>query len=383
MRAKEAAPVVKRMLSSMPPREFDSAMADQLEERYEFYVATYATVSTIKGNVRRIDEFLQFGHRLFSLQGRPATDRDVLKSDAAARLFLVSIADQNLGKTVVASTTTMIQTHRSLAHKGIHTLRSLKSIQFLLDSVRKNIISRDQQAPGLVAAQVVLILKVWGNAKRWDEVMIAAVIGIGFQATLRPIEISSLGSRAIWWVTVSGKEVQCDFHGPPPPPVHKLKGIIMAVLPRKNKKGHMSYIPSPAGMVVTAIRAHVMNMRAMSPDSLFLFPARMQPPRARKKYTWHEKARWVPNPASPFSQRSISEMAIPTALLHCCNISRKKSAIYSGYSLRVGGTTHHEEAGTAEAVRKNLAEWMSLSTARHYLQHSPSKQFSYLAAAAI
>ena len=135
----------------------------------------------------------------------------------------------------------------------------------------------------------------------------------------------------------------------------------------------MSYIPSPAGLVVDAIYRHVMNMRVIAPHSLFLFPARMQPPRARKRYTWHAKAKWVPNPKNPFSQKSISEVTIPTALLHCFNIRRDKSAIYSGCSLRVGGTTHHEEAGTDEAVRQNLVEWMSLSTARHYLQHAPTK----------
>ena len=170
----------------------------------------------------------------------------------------------------------------------------------------------------------------------------------------------------------------------PAPPLYKeLLGVILALLPRKNRQGHMSYIPAPTGLVVKALRKHVMNMRALAPDSLFLFPARMHPPRAKKRYTWHKKANWVPNPKNPFSQRSISEVAIPTALLLCCGISRQKSKIYSGYSLRVGGTTHHEEVGTDEAVRRNLSEWMSLATARHYLQHAPSKQFGYLAAAAI
>ena len=367
----------------MSPTEFDSPMAVKLEGRYQYYVANYARVSTLKSNVRRIDEFLEFGHQLYSLQGVAGTDRDILGSDTAARLYLVSLADRNLGKTVVPSATTMIDTHRSLAHKGIHPLRSLKSIQFLLDAIRKNTISRDKQAPGLVAAQISMVLTTWGESKRWDEVMMAAVLGIGFQATLRPIEISSLGAKAVWWVTDTGKEVQCDFNAGPPPPFRKLRGIIMALLPRKNKQGHMSYIPSPTGLVVKVIRKHVMNMRAMAPHARFFFPARMQPPASTKKYTWHSKARWVPNPASPFSQKSISEVAIPTALLYCCNISRSRSAIYSGYSLRVGGTTHHEEAGTAEAVRKNLAEWMSLATARHYLQHAPTKQFGYLVAAAI
>ena len=377
------APVVDSLLSNMATSEFNSPMAQRLESRYRTYVGTYATPGTISANVRRLDEFLAFGKLLFSLQGRHASDADVLASDNAARLFLIDIADKNLGKTVVSNTTTMIQTHRSLAHPGLHSLHSLKSIQFLLESIRKNVIARDKQAPGLVAVQVTMILNHWGSSGRWDEVIMASVIGLGFQATLRPIEISSLGAQALWWVKKTGEEVRCTFRGPPPPPMKDLKGIILALLPRKNKKGHMSYLPSPAGLVVQVLRKHVMNMRSLAPDALFFFPARMQPPHTRKKYTWHKRARWVPNPSSPFSQRSISRVAIPTALQYCCRIPRDRSEIYSGYSLRVGGTTHHEEAGTAEAVRKNLAEWMSLATARHYLQHSPAKQFACLQAAAI
>lgn len=126
------------------PREFDSPMAERLEGRYNAYVANYVTPNTIKVNVRRIDEFLDFGMLLLRLQGRPATKSAVLASDTAARLYLVNLADQNHGKTVVPAAATTIQTHRSLAHRGIHTLRSLKSVQFLLDSIQKNTISRDR-----------------------------------------------------------------------------------------------------------------------------------------------------------------------------------------------------------------------------------------------
>ena len=144
----------------------------------------------------------------------------------------------------------------------------------------------------------------------------------------------------------------------------------------------MSYLPSPAGLVVSTMWRHACNMNSLCPKSKFFFPSRMHPPSSRK-YTYHTKANWVPNPDNPFSQTSLSNVAIPTALFHCCNIPKAKSKIFSGYSLRVGGTTHHEEVGTAESVRKNLAEWMSLATARHYLQHSPSTQFDLLSRAAI
>lgn len=95
MQARKAAPVVKKLLASMP-KEFDSPMATKLEGRFEFYVANYATVGTLKSNVRRIDEFLAFGHLLFNLQGRHSSDEEVLANDTAARLYLVHLADQNL-----------------------------------------------------------------------------------------------------------------------------------------------------------------------------------------------------------------------------------------------------------------------------------------------
>ena len=357
-------------------------MSQRLEGRFRQYVATSATQRTLASGSRRLAEFLAFSRELFRQQGRRTTDAESLKSNTACRLYLVSLADRNLGKTVVPSAKTMLNTHRALAHPGIVSLDRLKAVAMLLDSVKKNIISRDMQAPGLVQAHVVLILQTWSTSPRWDEVMMSAVIGIGFQATLRPIEISCLGSCAVWWVLQSGLEVRSDFSAPPPPH-DKIKGIIMALLPRKNRQGQMSYLPSPAGKVVSAMWRHAGNMHRLCPQARFFFPARMHPPRSRARYTYHNKATWIPNPDNPFSQTSISDVAIPTALLHCCGIPRADSAIFSGYSLRVGGTTHHEEAGTAETVRKNLAEWMSLATARHYLQHSPTTQFNLLRKAAI
>lgn len=380
-RALKARPATDKLLASMPTAEFDSPMALRLEESFRVRVATSATSRTLSAGSRRFYEFLAFAKELFSQQGRVTSDSEALASNTACRLFLVYLADKGLGKTVVPAAKTMLNSHRALAHPGITPLDELKSVKMLLESIRKNIISRDMQAPGLVVAQVNLILLGWGMSSRWDEVMMAAVIGIGFQATLRPIEISCLGSRALWWVLLSGEEIRCDFSAPPPP-IASIRGVILALLPRKNRKGHMSYLPSPAGKVVSTMWRHANNMHQLCPHSRFFFPARMQPRRGPRR-TYHAKAKWVPNPENPFSQNSISTVAIPTALLYCCNIAREDSLIFSGYSLRVGGTTHHEESGTAESVRKNLAEWMSLATARHYLQHAPSTQFDLLKGAAI
>ena len=356
-------------------------MAKHYEERFEYYVANSATTPTLKSGSRRLKDFLFFGHMLFRHQGREATDADVLKSDTACRLFLIDLADKNLGKTVVPAAKTMLQTQRALAHPGIHSLDHVKAIKMVLDAIEKNVIARDHQAPGLRATHIVCVLRGWGNSTRWDEVMMAVVMGIGFQVTLRPIEISCIGSRAVWWVLIDGAEVRSNFTKKPPP-LRKIRGIIMALLPRKNRQGHLSYVPSPAGAVISAMWRHACNMHTLCPQARFFFPSRMHP-LAGKKFTYHTKAKWVPNPNNPFSQTSIANVAIPTALYHCCNIPKSQSKVFTGYSLRVGGTTHHEEVGTAESVRKNLAEWMSLATARHYLQHCTSTQFNLLSKAAI
>ena len=382
VKAAKAAPAVKILLASMPPSEFDSPLAKRLEKSFEGYVATSATPHTLSARSRRLDHFFTFARVLTEHQGRTASYEECLANVTICRLWLVSLADQKLGKTVVPAATTMLQTHRELTHPaGIGSLHHVKAIKMLLDSIEKNTISRDHQAPGLTKTHITLILRAWGSSDRWDEVMMASLLGNGFQATLRPIEISCLGSQAVWWILGNGKEVRSNFHRRPPP-LRSVRGIIMALLPRKNRQGQMSYVPAPAGLVVSAMWRHANNMHVLCPSAKFFFPSRMHPVGA-KKYTYHAKANWVPNPENPFSQTSISNVAIPTALYRCCNIPKSQSKIFTGYSLRVGGTTHHEEAGTAESVRRNLAEWMSLATARHYLQHSPATQFSFLSAAAI
>ena len=345
--------------------------------------SSFVNPQTLKAKTRRLPEFFAFAKELYAQRGQDVTEAQALASNTACRLFLVLIADQKNGKTVVPATCTMLQAHRDLAHPHLVKLRSLKAIALLLDAVDKNVISKDHQAPGLSALlHVRMVVDNWSKSPRWDEVMMAAVIGLGFQATLRPIEITFIGSSALWWVLNDGAEVRSNFASLPPP-FADIRGVIIALLPRKNRQGQMSHLPSPTGPVVRALHSHATNMHHLCPRADFFFPARMMPPHTKKKHTWHTKAKWVPNPSNPFSQRSISDVAIPTALLYCCGIKRADSSIFTGYSLRVGGTTHHEEVGTAESVRKNLTEWMSLATARHYLQHSPATQFNLLRKAAI
>ena len=182
--ASKVSKTTAKLLSSMPPSEFDSPMAKALEGRFEFYVSTYVTPATLKANVRRLDEFLVFGKTLFEHQGRSASERKILGCDTAARLFLVDLADKNLGKTVVPAAAKMIQTHRSLAHPKSVPLHCLKAISYLLDSIKKNIIARDRQAPGLTKVHVTLVLRRWTDSARWDEVMFSAVLGIGFQSCI-------------------------------------------------------------------------------------------------------------------------------------------------------------------------------------------------------
>lgn len=381
--ARKAMDDARTLVQSMGPMEFTSPMAMQLEESYLQKVATSAKPKTLSSNNRRLKSFLEFTKILFAYQAKPYSFKAALANTTAIRLYLVDLADKHLGKTVVDATCSMIQMHRSLAMPSSTPLQRMRSIKFVLDSVQKNTISTDKQAPGLTAKHVTMILDAWGNSSRWDEVMMAAIIGAAFQITLRPIEASSILPQGLWWITWKGEEAQNKMNGRAPPRIHDIAGAIIVIICRKNKQGKVSYLPLPMGKALAAMHRHVLNMRQLCPRADFLFPARMAKGAGPPRYTHHQKARWCPNPRNPFSTASIRNTAIPTALLHCCRIPRKMSQIFSGYSLRVGGSTHHEEAGTAESIRVNLSEWMSLATARHYLQHGPRQQFSYLGAAVL
>ena len=137
------------MLAHMPLSPQRSDMEERLEQRYKAYVAVSAKSPTIKGKTRRLPEFLAFAKNLFELRGQVVSQADLLASNTACRLFLVLIADQKRGKTVVEATCTMLQYHRDLTHPGLFPLAKLCAVKMLLDAVDKNVVTKGHQAPGL------------------------------------------------------------------------------------------------------------------------------------------------------------------------------------------------------------------------------------------
>ena len=83
---------------------------------------------------------------------------EALASNTVRRLFLVYLTDRKLDKTVVPADKTILNTHRALDHPDIVPLDNLKSVKMLMESIRKNVISRDMQAPGLVVVDHIQLI---------------------------------------------------------------------------------------------------------------------------------------------------------------------------------------------------------------------------------
>ena len=165
-RQQDLAPHVESMLAHMSVSPRKSEMEERLESSYRSYVEVSAKPTTIKGKTSRLPEFLQFAKSLFALRGQTVSEADVLASNTACLLFLVMIADQNLGRTVAEATCTMLQSHRDLAHPGLYPLSKLRAVRMLLDAIDKNVLTKSHQAPGLTKMHVEMVLRRWGMSDR-------------------------------------------------------------------------------------------------------------------------------------------------------------------------------------------------------------------------
>lgn len=372
--AAKAKPFIAMIRSTMAPPTMEGPGADALRERLMYYAATHVQHRTSQTHTRRLKEFTDFARRMRALPDY--TRRQALVDSEAIHLWLVLLADRKLGKTVVASAVTMLNYNRALVNPNLVNLHSHKEVQWILQSIRKNVVSRDKQSSPMQMAHLRAILAVWGCSTAWDEVMFAAVIGVAFAACLRPVEISLIRTDGFHWVLKDGAEVQLDLQRGLPP-FHDIDGAIFELLGRKNRKGRISFMPLPTGRVLWTLYKHMQFMSANCEKAKFVFAARRHS-KGKPRHTHWRKATWQPCPTSPTTSRVINSTIVPGAFLHCCGEPRALSRHFTGYAMRTGGTTHMQIVGIADPIRQAMGEWMSLGTARHYLQRLPRDQFGLL-----
>ena len=88
-----------------------------------------------------------------------------------------------------------------------------------------------------------------------------------------------------------------------------------------------------------------------------------------------------PNRHNPLSPESINKTVVPLLFKHCVRAAKADAKAFTGYAMRVGGTSHIQNMGVDPKVRRDLGEWSSKAMARHYLAILPVDQFGFISKA--
>ena len=96
----------------------------------------------------------------------------------------------------------------------------------------------------------------------------------------------------------------------------------------------------------------------------------------------HATQHVVPHIHTPHKFNHVSHASLVRAmrnsLRECVPLMTKQWAkLYSGHSLRVGGSNHMRQLGVANDIHRRLGGWMSLTSAQGYMQLSAREQFRY------
>ena len=126
-------------------------------------------------------------------------------------------------------------------------------------------------------------------------------------------------------------------------------------------------MPVACKQVIQSILRQVATLRYMHATTPYLFPSR----------EFRRRNKQVPHEFNHVSHASLVR-AMRNSLRECVPLMTKQWAkLYSGHSLRVGGSNHMRQLGVANDIHRRLGGWMSLTSAQGYMQLSAREQFRY------
>jgi len=285
-----------------------------------------------------------------------------IASNALALDFLTAVELEDLGRTRPAA-----------AAGAVEFIRKVMSLPLLSADPRVGILKKavlrshphiPKGAYPIHEIMVLAIADTWGTSKDWWRRMVATIILLTFLALLRGAGILSVPMKGTVWLR--GLQEWLD---PSVIPVDHT-GVLLILPKRKSSQDRPSSVPVKAGKATRMLADHLRFVRSMAPANDFLFPARKQVFRGRKR-------KWVPNPDNAMSSDSLIKL-IRRALCEVCGLSAEQAAAFTIHALRVGGINMYRRLGISTSMRAQMADHASLETSRRYLRLLPAEQIRRL-----
>lgn len=311
-----------------------------------------------------IDKFLVFARDHSRKAGKFYSDLQLLASNNMCRHFITHVSEENNARTRPRSARAALSSYRQ--RLGFKSLAGDSAIADVVNGHEAANPTTRRQAAGLTEIMLRFISNRWGRSSAWWNRQCSASFELGFVSLMRLGEIISLKRVGIKVVFKDGSEVRlCDLKVIPK--VTEVAGLLFHLPWRKNHTKQDCWIPVACRQVIASILRQVATLRAMRSRTPYLFPARQFLP--------HNKQ--VPNPRNHVGHQSLVT-ALRRALRECVPLMTEPwSLLYSGHSLRVGGSNRMRRLGIADDVHRRLGGWMSLTSSQGYMQLSAQEQFRY------
>ena len=277
--------------------------------------------------------------------------------------FLAFVADQNKGRTRVASAIRTINFIRRLL--ALDSLAGDPRVALLSEGVRR---LRPHVPRGALPFPVILltaIAQTWGSSQVWWKRMVATILVTAFLSLLRGAGILSAPRGTVTWVYGLQESQNPPRKGGP------CSGALLLIPARKLSQSAPSWVPIREGIATQLLAAHVRWRRASRGTNRFLFPSR------RRRRSKRGRVCWVPHQTNKLSQSSFVTL-MRMALVEVCGISQRSAHRFTIHSVRVGGINYYKRIGIPIGIRAIIASHKSLVTSRQYLRLLPVERLHEL-----
>lgn len=356
------------MKLTTPLQKYGGKMATKIRNHVEKHVLPLAAHTWYwQRAMRWITEFGEFAERLLKdeLNSGIQTDADtrgirqLLGDSELLDIFIASLTVKGVGFSVPRAARRFLSAARM--RLGFSSLNDIKTITEVIKGHERSTPRTVIQAESLELSDVERIAAAYGCSKCWWELQVALMIALCFVAILRLGELIVLLIEDIMLVFDNGRERQASKLKTIPRRA-RLKGAFFHIRWRKAGQSHSVQIPVSCPRVLSLLLRHLRLLWAKGRTEGPLFPSRMSRVRPQRHAT------------NSVSARSARD-ALRKALREVCGLTKDQAKLFSGHSMRVGGSNHMRRLGVAHEVHKYMGGWASLEMSQRYYQLTTKEQF--------
>ena len=311
-----------------------------------------------------LTKFFDFAGRVCKESGKFRTQDQCLASNVMCRHFLASVAEEKRGVSRPRSARMVLSAERQ--RRGWKTLNDDHAISAIVRGAENSRPRTKKQAASLSVSMLRFIARRWGSAKSWWKRQMSLLSSLGFVSLMRMGELVAIEVGYIYVVFKDGSDVPISSYKELPD-LNAVEGVLIHLPWRKNHQSMDCWIPITCKTTLKLLWQQVLTLRRKKCQSDYLFPSR------------HGSK---PSKANHVSASSAKK-GLRHALLECVPLMTKEwSLLFSGHSLRVGGSNFMRKLGVHSEVHRKMGGWMSLVAAQGYMAMSTQEQFAYTLALA-